>query len=55
MTFSNLHPWVNYILLHEIDRFSYPEMAAEPWNMPEFNNRHLQEALDAWGINGHGI
>ena len=55
MAFSNLHPWVSYILLHEIDRFSYPEMAAEPWNMPEVNNRHLQEALDAWGINGHGF
>ncbi len=55
MAFSNLHPWVSYILLHEIDLFSYPEMAAEPWNMPEVNDRHLQEALDAWGINGHGF
>jgi hypothetical protein len=55
MAFSNLHPWVSYILLHEIDRFSYPEVPAEPWNMPEVNNRHLQEALDAWGINGQRI
>jgi hypothetical protein len=41
--FSNLHPWVSYILLLEIDRFSYPEIASEPWNMPEVNNRHLQK------------
>jgi hypothetical protein len=57
MTFSNLHCWVSCILLHEIDRFSYLEtlMPADPCNMPEVNNRHLQVALDAWGINGQGF